>query len=118
MVPVAPSRNKLLSEGDRKVSGFMDRPVPLGLNRMDIIYIPTLMAMIYLTNCPGSRNPRVQALFLYQDPGLRVPQKGHLDSDELMSLRQLGQRMDSLWLLIENIFRMGFTYFCLIISSP
>jgi hypothetical protein len=72
MVPVAPRRNKLLSEGDRKVSGFMDRPAPLGLNRMDMIYIPTLMAIRYLTNCPGSRNPRVQALFLYHDPGLAV----------------------------------------------
>ena len=60
------------------------------------MYIPTLMAIIYLTNCPGSRNPRVQALFLYHEPGLAVPQYGHLASDELISFLQLGQRIDCL----------------------
>jgi hypothetical protein len=54
------------------------------------------MAMIYLTDCPGSRNPAVQALFLYHDPGLEVPQYGHLASDVLISFLQLGQRMDCL----------------------
>jgi len=49
-VPVAPKRNKLLSEGDKKVSGFKDSPVPLGLNNIDIIYMPTLIAISVFTN--------------------------------------------------------------------
>ena len=49
-VPVAPNSNKLVSEGDRKVSGFIDKPVARGLNNMDIIYIPTLTAISVFTN--------------------------------------------------------------------
>ncbi len=49
-VPVAPKNNKLVSEGDRKVSGFKDKPVALGLNNMEMRYIPTLTAMITFTN--------------------------------------------------------------------
>ena len=49
-VPVAPKSNKLVSEGDRKVSGFIDKPVALGLNNMEMRYIPTLTAMTILTN--------------------------------------------------------------------
>jgi hypothetical protein len=96
MLPVPPSRNRLLSEGERKVRGFPDRAAPLGLNSMEIMYIPMLMAIMYFTNCPGSRNPAVQGLFLYQDPGLEVPQYGHLASEVLISFLQLGQRMDCL----------------------
>ena len=49
-VPVAPNRNRLISEGDRKVSGFKDKPVALGLNNMEMRYMPTLTAMIIFTN--------------------------------------------------------------------
>jgi len=49
-VPVAPKRNKLVSEGDRKVSGFKDKPVAPGLNNIEMIYMPTLTAMSVLTN--------------------------------------------------------------------
>ncbi len=49
-VPVAPNSNRLVSEGDRKVSGFIDNPVARGLNNMEMRYIPTLTAMITFTN--------------------------------------------------------------------
>jgi hypothetical protein len=49
-VPVAPNTNKLVSEGDKKVSGFKDNPVPLGLNNIDIIYMPTFAAISIFTN--------------------------------------------------------------------
>jgi hypothetical protein len=49
-VPVAPNSNRLVLEGDRKVSGFRDNPVALGLNNMAIIYMPTLIMIRILTN--------------------------------------------------------------------
>ena len=49
-VPVAPRMNILVSEGDKNVSGFNVRPVALGLNNIEIIYMPILMAMRVLTN--------------------------------------------------------------------
>jgi hypothetical protein len=49
-VPVAPNNNILVSEGDRKVSGFKDRPVALGLNSIEIIYMPTLTMISNLMN--------------------------------------------------------------------
>ena len=94
--PVAPSNSRLDPEGDRKVSGLGVNPASLGLNKMERINIPTLTAMIVLIIWFGSRKPLVQALFLYHEPGFAVPQKGHFDSDVLMSFRQLGHRMDCL----------------------
>ena len=96
-VPVAPRSNRLVSEGDRKVSGFKDKPVALGLNNMVIIYMPTFTAISDLTNWSGSRNTRPQGLFFHQDPGRAVLQKGHFNSEALISLLQLGQRIDCLW---------------------
>lgn len=93
-VPVAPKSIKLVSEGDRKVSGFKDKLACLGFNKMERMYMPTFIAMINLMNLVGSRNPRVQALFFQKEAGFAVPQKGHLASDELISFRQLGHRMD------------------------
>jgi hypothetical protein len=49
-VPVAPNSNRLVFEGDRKVSGFKDKPVALGLNNMAIIYMPTLTVIRIFTN--------------------------------------------------------------------
>ena len=49
-VPVAPIMNRLVSEGDRKVSGFIDSPVARGLSNMEMRYMPTLTAMIIFTN--------------------------------------------------------------------
>jgi hypothetical protein len=49
-VPVAPNSNRLVFEGDRKVSGFRDSPVALGLNNMAIIYMPILIAMRIFMN--------------------------------------------------------------------
>ncbi len=94
MVPVAPKSNKLVSDGDKKVSGFNDKPAARGLNKIEMMYITTLTAMRNLTNRFESRNPRVQALFFHQEPGLAVSQYGHRDSELLMSFLQLGQRMD------------------------
>ena len=74
MVPVAPKSNKLVSEGDKKVSGFIDKPAALGLNRMETMYMPTLTEIITLVSLFESRNPRVQALFFHQAPGLDEPQ--------------------------------------------
>jgi hypothetical protein len=74
MVPVAPNSNKLVSEGDKKVRGFKERPVALGLNKMEMIYIPTLIEISNLTIRFESRNPRVHGLFFHQEPGLADPQ--------------------------------------------
>ena len=49
-VPVAPNSNRLVFEGDRKVSGFRDSPVARGLNNMVIIYIPIFMVIRSFTN--------------------------------------------------------------------
>jgi hypothetical protein len=73
-VPVAPNMNRLESEGDRKVSGFIDKPVARGLNNMEMRYIPTLTAMITFTNRSESLSPRVQVLFFHQELGFFVPQ--------------------------------------------
>ena len=74
MVPVAPNSIRLASEGDKKVRGFMERPACLGLNKMEMMYIPTLIEIIDLTSRFESRNPRVQGLFFHQEPGLADPQ--------------------------------------------
>jgi hypothetical protein len=37
MVPVAPRRKRLLSEGDKKVRGFADNPRADGLSKIDKI---------------------------------------------------------------------------------
>ena len=93
-VPVAPNNSRIGPEGDRKVSGFRDKPVALGSTQMERRYMPTLIEMINLTNLFGSRNPRVQRLFFHNEAGLAILQYGHLDSDAPMSFLQLGQRMD------------------------
>jgi len=49
-VPVAPNSNRLVLEGDRKVNGFKDKPVPPGLNNIETIYMPTLTAISVFTN--------------------------------------------------------------------
>jgi hypothetical protein len=56
--------------------------------------MPIFAAISVLTNWFESRKPRVQGLFFHQDPGRAVSQKGHLDSDALMSFLQLGHRID------------------------
>ena len=94
MVPVAPNNLRIGSEGDKKMSGWGVKPVDLGSNKMERMYMPTLIEMINLTNLLGSRNPRVQTLFFHIDAGLAIVQYGHLDSDALISFLQLGQRMD------------------------
>jgi hypothetical protein len=48
IVPVAPKRSKLLSEGDKKVSGFRVSPAALGFSRMEMMYMTTLREMINL----------------------------------------------------------------------
>jgi hypothetical protein len=74
MVPVAPRRKRLLSDGDRKVRGFADRPRADGLKIIDrrykapLTYIMSLMAFIdaaenLLNNCvfnsePGFERPQ------------------------------------------------------------
>jgi hypothetical protein len=93
-VPVAPNNSRIGPEGDRKMSGFSDKPVALGSNKMERMYMPTLIEMINLTNLFGSRNTRLQTLFFHNEAGLAVLQYGHLDSDALISFLQLGQRMD------------------------
>ena len=93
-VPVAPNNWRIGSDGDRNKSGCGVKPVDLGSNKMERMYMPTLMEMMNLTNLLGSRNPRVQTLFFNNDAGLVIPQYGHLDSDALISFLQLGQRMD------------------------
>jgi hypothetical protein len=49
-VPVAPNSIRLVSEGERKVSGFIDKPVARGLNNIEIIYMPIFAAISVLTN--------------------------------------------------------------------
>lgn len=49
-VPVAPKSNILVSEGDKKVSGFKDRLVVRGLNKSEMIYMPTFAMMSIITN--------------------------------------------------------------------
>ena len=73
-VPVAPNNSRIGPEGDRKISGFRDKPVDLGSNKMERIYMTTLIVMINLINLPGSRNPRVNALFFHNEAGLDKPQ--------------------------------------------
>ena len=94
MVPVAPNNLRIGSEGDKKMSGWGVRPVDLGSNKMERMYMPTLIEMINLANLLGSLNPRVQTLFFHLEAGLAILQYGHLDSDALISFLQLGQRMD------------------------
>ena len=91
---MAPNNLRIESEGDRNTSGCKVKPVDLGSNRIERMYIPTLIEMINLINLLGSRNPRVQTLFFNNEAGLVIPQYGHLDSEALISFLQLGQRMD------------------------
>ncbi len=74
MVPVAPNNLRIESEGDKKTSGCKVKPVDLGSNKMERMYMPTLIEMINLTNFFGSRNPRVQALFFQNEAGLAILQ--------------------------------------------
>ena len=66
-IPVAPNNLRTDSEGDKKMSGCGVKPVAPGSNKMERMYMPTLMEMINLTNVFGSRNPRVQTLFFQTD---------------------------------------------------
>ncbi len=91
---MAPNNLRIGPEGDRKVSGFSDNPVDPGSNKMERMYMPTLIEMINLTNLFGSRKPLIQTLFFHHEAGLDVLQYGHLDSDALISFLQLGHRMD------------------------
>jgi hypothetical protein len=94
MVPVAPRRKRLLSEGAKKVSGLADRPRVDGLAIIDMRYKAQLTYIMSLTTSLEAAENLLNKLAFNGEPGFDSPQYGHLGSSELMSFRQFGQSID------------------------
>ena len=94
MVPVAPRRKRLLSEGDKNVSGFADRPRVDGLEITDIKYKAQLTYIMSLTASIDAAENLLSKWILNSEPGFDSPQYGHAGSSELISFRQFGQSID------------------------
>ncbi|MGZ3647678.1 MAG: hypothetical protein ACXU9G_01460 [Syntrophales bacterium] len=94
MVPVAPRRKRLLSEGDRKVSGLADRPRVDGLEIIDRRYRAQLTYIMSLTTSVEAVENLLNKLAFNSEPGFFKPQYGHAGSSELISFRQFGQSID------------------------
>jgi hypothetical protein len=96
MVPVAPRRKRLLSEGDKKVSGLADSPRADGLEIIDIRYSAQLTYIMSLTISEEATENLLSKRVFNGEPGFDRPQYGHAGSSELISFRQFGQRIDFL----------------------
>jgi hypothetical protein len=94
MVPVAPRRKRLRSEGDRKVSGLADRPRVDGLKIIDRRYRAQLTYIMSLTTSVEAVENLLNKLAFNSEPGFVKPQYGHAGSSELISFRQFGQSID------------------------
>jgi hypothetical protein len=94
MVPVAPRRKRLLSEGDKKVSGLADRPRVDGLEITDIIYKAQLTYIMSLTASIDAAENLLNKWAFNSEPGFDSPQYGHAGSSELINFRQFGQSID------------------------
>jgi hypothetical protein len=106
IVPVDPSNNRDLFEGDRKTSGFEDKPSCVGFIKSEIQYIPTFAYITVLIMWSAVNRLIVVGRFFHQVPGFDTPQCGHLASSALISLLQLGQRIDFLFLLDTDYLRL------------
>jgi len=96
MVPVAPRKKRLLSEGDKNVSGLADRPRVDGLEIIDIKYKAQLTYIMSLIASVDAAENLLNKWAFNSEPGLDSPQYGHVDSSELISFRQFGQSIDFL----------------------
>lgn len=94
MVPVAPSRKRLLSDGAKKVRGLADRPRVDGLKIIDSRYKKQLTYMMSLTAPAEAAESLLNKWVFNGEPGFDRPQYGHAGSSELISFRQLGHRID------------------------
>jgi hypothetical protein len=103
MVPVAPRRKRLLSEGDKKVSGLADRPRADGLERIDMIYNAQLTYIMSLTASAEAAENLLNKWAFNGEPGFDRLQYGHAGSSELISFRQFGQSIDFLSLVDMSI---------------
>ena len=100
MDPVAPRRKRLWLEGERKVKGLADIPADFGLRAIDKMKSETLAIIRVLTIVSGPKKERLKGMFFRKEPGLDIPQYGQLGSSELISLLQLGQRSDVLFVAV------------------
>ena len=94
MVPVAPRRKRLLSEGDKKVRGFADRPRAEGLEIIDMMYNAQLIYTMSLTISVEAAENLLNKWAFNGEPGFDRLQYGHAGSSELISFRQFGQSID------------------------
>jgi hypothetical protein len=94
MVPVAPRRKRLLSDGDKKVSGLADRPRADGLEIIDMIYKAQLTYIMSLTISVEAAENLLNKCTFNGEPGFDRLQYGHAGSSELISFRQFGQSID------------------------
>ncbi len=94
MVPVAPSRKRLLSDGAKKVRGLADRPRVDGLKIIDSRYKKQLTYMMSLTAPVEAAESLLKKWVFSGEPGFDRPQYGHTGSSELISFRQLGHSID------------------------
>ena len=74
MVPVAPRRRRLRSDGASAVKGLSDTRVPAGLSSKARMNIPTFRKITQLTSVSSRPSPRVQALLCQMAAGREVPQ--------------------------------------------
>ena len=94
MVPVAPRRKRLLSDGDKKVSGLADRPRADGLEIIDRRYKAQLTYIMSLTAFIEAAEILLKKWAFNGEPGFDRLQYGHAGSSELISFRQFGQSID------------------------
>lgn len=94
IVPVAPRRKRLLSEGAKKVSGLADRPRVDGLKTIDSRYKTPLTNIMSLTAPVEAAENLLNKCVFNGEPGFDRPQYGHTGSSELISFRQFGHRID------------------------
>jgi hypothetical protein len=74
MVPVAPRRKRLLSEGDKKVSGLADRPRADGLKTIDRRYKAQLTYIMSLTAFIEAAENLPNKWVFNDEPGFDRPQ--------------------------------------------
>ena len=94
MVPVAPRTNRILFDGARKRSGFPEVESPELLSKTEIAKKTAFTIMIDLIMFCASKDKRFSMVVFHHEPGREMPQYGQSGSSMLMSLRQLGQRME------------------------
>jgi hypothetical protein len=74
MVPVAPRRKRLLSDGDKKFRGFADNPRPDGFKNIDTTKKVILTYIKVLTTSMEAAENLLKKRFFSRDPGFDNPQ--------------------------------------------